>query len=161
MTRRTLFRCLAGLIPILAATLTAADGENPAEAFHAALRAHDLPRLDAMLKQGANVNIGDSTGATPLMYAASVGSADAMKLLLDHGADVDLKSNADATALMWSVTDIRKVRLLLEHRANVKAVTRRGRTALFLAALSDPSADIVRLLMAAGADTRTVDAMKM
>src|ERR1700731_1734837 len=102
MSRRTLFRCLAGLIPILAATLTAADGENPGEAFYAALRANDLPRLDAMLKQGAKVNIvGDSTGATPLMYAASVGSADAMKILLDHGADVDLKSNADATALMW------------------------------------------------------------
>jgi ankyrin repeat protein len=148
------------LLPILAATLIAADGNNPSEAFYAALRANDLPRLDAILKQGANVNIADNTGATPLMYAASVGSADAMKLLLDNGADVNLKSNADTTALMWSVTDIRKVRLLLEHRADVKTVSKRGRTALFLAALSDPSVDIVRLLMAAGADAKTVDAMK-
>jgi ankyrin repeat protein len=148
------------LLAILATTLTAADGDSP-DAFYAALRANELPRLEAMLKRGANVNISDNTGSTPLMYAASVGSADAMKLLLDNGADVNLKSNADTTALMWSATDIRKVRLLLEHRADVKAVSKRGRTALFLAALSDPSVDIVRLLIAAGADTQTVDAMKM
>jgi len=160
MTRRSSFRYSAGLLAALVTVLTAADGDNP-EAFYAALRANELPQLEAMLKRGANVNIRDNTGSTPLMYAASVGSADAMKILLDSGADVNLKSNAETTALMWSVTDIRKVRLLLEHRADVKTVSKRGRTALFLATLSDPSVDIVRLLVAAGADTRAVDAMKM
>ena len=50
-------------------------------------------------------------------------------------------NSAGATALMWSVTDIDKVRLLLARGANVKAVSERGRTALFLAARSDRSAE--------------------
>jgi hypothetical protein len=116
MTRRSGFRCVAALLPVLAAVLIGADGDSPGDAFYTALRANDLPRLVAMLKQGAslnNVNTRDNTGATPLMYAASVGSVDALKLLLAHGADVNLKSNADTTALMWSVTDIRKAREVL------------------------------------------------
>jgi ankyrin repeat protein len=105
MTRRGCFGCLAGLLlPILAAALTASDGDNP-EAFYAALRVNDLPRLEAMLKRGAHVNIRDNTGSTPLMYAASVGSADAMRLLLDNGADVNLKSNADTTAVGRRATE--------------------------------------------------------
>ena len=56
-------------------------------------------------------------GATPLMNAAAVGSVDAMKLLLDHGAGVNLTSTNGATALMWCVTEIEKVRLLLARGA--------------------------------------------
>ena len=35
------------------------------------------------------VNAADSRGTTPLMYAASIGSADAIQLLLAAGADVN------------------------------------------------------------------------
>jgi ankyrin repeat protein len=62
---------------------------------------------------------------------------------------------------MWAVNDLAKVQLLLERGANPKAVSQRGRTALSLAARSDRSADIVKLLMTAGADVRAVDAAKM
>jgi ankyrin repeat protein len=53
------------------------------------------------------------------------------------------------------------VRLLLERGADVNAVTKRGRSALLLAAMSDNSAGIVRLLMAKGADPKVVDVLKV
>ncbi len=139
----------SSLVAVLAAMLgvTATSQDTSGEAFYAAIRANDLPRLNGMLTAGANVNAKDERGITPLMYAAWVGSVDAMKRLLDHGADPNLTNSSGSTALMLSATDIAKVRLLKDRGANVNAASTRGRTALFLAAMSDPSADIVRLLI--------------
>jgi ankyrin repeat protein len=160
MNRVSIFSYFA--IVVLAAGLTfAADIDKSSDAFYAAIRANDLARLQAMLKEGADVNLRDNAGTTPLMYAAAVGSLESMKLLLDKGADSKLKNNADQTALMWSVTDAAKVRLLLDRGADVNAASKRGRTALILAALSDRSAAIVRMLMAAGANPKVVDGLQM
>ena len=152
------------LAPILAAilgvTATATAQENAGEAFYAAIRADDLPRLSGMVT-AANVNAKDERGITPLMHTAWVGSANAMRWLLDHGADPNLANSSGSTALMLSATDIAKVRLLKDHGAVVNATSTRGRTALFLAAMSDRSADIVRLLISAGADVHVVDGLKM
>lgn len=52
-----------------------------------------------LLKAGAEVNIRDSQGHSPLMEAVSENQADAVKLLLDHGADPDLLNHAGYTAL--------------------------------------------------------------
>ena len=90
-----------------------------------------------MLAGGASANHKDARGLTPLMYAAAVGSADAMKILIEKGADVNSKNAFDSTALMWSVTDINKVRMLLEPGADVNVVSKQGHTALLLAAMSD------------------------
>ena len=94
------------------------------------------------------------------MFAAAVGSTRAMTLLLDGGATVNGTNATGATALMWSATEIEKVRLLLARGADVNIASQRGRTALQLAARSDRSAAIVRLLLEAGADAKAVDASK-
>lgn len=158
-------RCqsLVPLVVLLAAMVTvpATSQESSSEAFYAAIRANDLGRLDGMLTAGADINAKDERGITPLMYTAWVGSTDAMKLLLDRGADPNLINSTGSTALMLSATEIAKVRLLIGRGANVNLASARGRTALFLAAMADRSADIVRLLIAAGADVKVVDGMKM
>ena len=51
------------------------------------------------------------------MYAAEIGSVDAMRVLIDRGADVNAQNAFGSTALMWSVSDPAKVRLLLDHGA--------------------------------------------
>ena len=66
-------------------------GRGPSgDAFYSAIRANDLATLQTLLKAGADVNATDPRGgATPLMHAAAAGSIDAMKLLLDTGANVN------------------------------------------------------------------------
>jgi ankyrin repeat protein len=91
------------------------------------------------------------------MYAAEIGSVDAMRLLIDRGADVNRQNAFGSTALMWSVSDPAKVRVLLDHGAQVNTVARSGRTALIIAAFTNPSAEVVRLLLAKGAKVDVMD----
>jgi ankyrin repeat protein len=153
-------RVFAALM-ICTSVVGAQDGGSESDAFYAAIRANDLARLDALLTGGTGPNVADPRGgATPLMYAAAVGSVDAMTRLVDRGANVNAASSSGATALMWAATDLAKVRLLLDRGADPKAVAKSGRTPLALAAQSDGSADIVRLLLSKGADVKAVDGFK-
>ena len=133
---------------------------NVSDEFYSAIRNNDLARLEGLIKAGADVNTRDNHGETPLMYAAYAGSLEGMKLLLKDGASVDTQSQSGATALIWSATDLGKVRLLIDHGANVNLATKRRRTALLVAAMSDPSAEIVKLLIEKGADPKAVDFLK-
>ncbi|HYL76718.1 MAG TPA: ankyrin repeat domain-containing protein [Bryobacteraceae bacterium] len=150
---------IAALIPAIA--IFAANTEKLSDDFYTAIRANDLAKLESMLKQGASANAKDNHDVTPLMYAAAAGSVEAMKLLIDKGADVNARNMFESTALIWSATDIKKIKLLLDHGADVNAVSKQGRTTLLLAALSDHSADIVRLLIAKGANTKVTDKLGM
>jgi ankyrin repeat protein len=142
-------------ISIFLASISSAANVN--DDFYRVIRANDLAHLRSMIAS-ADVNSKDSHGETPLMYAAAVGSVDAMKVLLSKKADVNAQTEFGATALMWSVSDSAKVRLLVSSGANVNAATKRGRTALFLAAMNDHSADIVSFLLLKGADAKALDA---
>src|SRR5687768_14558441 len=146
---------------LITIAVSAQDAGSMSDAFYIAIRANDLAKLDALLNGGANANVADPRGgATPLMYAAAVGSVEAMTRLLDKGATVNGSNSTGATALMWAATDLAKVKLLLSRGADATAASQRGRTALFSAARSDGSAAIVRLLLDAGSDVKAVDAFK-
>ena len=80
---------------------------------YAAVRANDLARLRTLIASPADANARDEQGDAPLLYAAAVGSPEAMKLLLDKGADVNAQNAFGTTALMISAVDIAKVRLLV------------------------------------------------
>jgi len=55
------------------------------------LPANDLDRLRGLLKDGTSANTKDDHGVTPVMAAAAAGSLDAMKVLLEKGADSGTK----------------------------------------------------------------------
>jgi ankyrin repeat protein len=127
------------------------------DAFYTAIRTDNAAALGELLKT-ANVNYVERRGgATPLMHAAAFGSLDTLRLLLDAGANVNAKSYAGATALMWAASQPDKVRLLVERGADVNLASEAGRTALQLAAMSGGSSDTVRLLLSKGANAKAVD----
>ena len=140
-------------LAIIASSAVAQDAEK----FYASIRANDLAGLKGLLDQGANTNTVDNRQITPLMYAAEIGSTDAMRILIDRGADVNAQNAFGSTALMWSVSDPVKVRLLIDHGADVNKVAKSGRTALIVAAFTNPSAEVVGLLLAKGAKVAVMD----
>ena len=142
---------------VLAMLAAAAMAQEPGK-FYSAIRENNLAQLRALLDQKPGLNVADDRGITPLMYAAEIGSLDAMRLLLDRGAEVNAQNAFGSTALMWSVADPAKVRLLLDHGAEVNTAARSGRTALIIAAFTNPSAEVVRLLLAKGAQVDVMDA---
>ncbi len=81
----------------------------------------------------------------------SLGSSELLKLLLDHGAEVDLQDSDGSSALMVAsgARNIEVVKLLLEHNAQVHLADKNGVTALALASASE-SPEIVRLLITHG-----------
>jgi ankyrin repeat protein len=109
----------------LFAQLGARAQTDRADGFYRAIRNNDPASLKALLRT-LDVNSRDERGETPLMYAVAFGNAEAMKSILDAGADVNAKNAFDATALIWAAGDPVKSRMLIERGADVNAKSRQG-----------------------------------
>ncbi len=92
------------------------------------------------------------------MLAVQSGDAAAVDQLLKRGADPNQTDAGGATALMWAIPDIEKVRRLVAAGANVNArSTDVGRTALLVAANYPGTVELLKLLLAHGADLHVKD----
>lgn len=92
----------------------------------------DLCKL--LIEYGIDVNMGDSNGNTPLIFASksSNGYKDICRMLLDNGANINSKNNNGYTALMWSCSERNEdiSELLITRGADVNAQAINGETAL-------------------------------
>jgi ankyrin repeat protein len=123
-----------------------------AERLMTALRDGDGPGILKLLRDDPKAaNLKGTGGATPLMYAVLYGDADAVRRLLEAGADVNARNEAGATALMWAVDDPEKTRLLLKAGADPNARSDDGRTPLLSATGRPGCGDVVKLLLDHGA----------
>ncbi len=126
-------------------------------ALHWAARLDHLELAKALLRAGADANVTNRYGVSPLSLAARAGSAPMLGLLLESGAAMPAAEAALAdgqTLLMLAARTGRvdAVQLLVARTANVNAVERRdGTTAVVWAAVGD-RAEAVRALTRAGAD---------
>ena len=83
--------------------------------------------IELLLDAGTDPSYADSNHTTTLMYAAAAGQPDAVKVLLDHGADVDPKDTTnEQTALMFASALGRDevIRVLAAAEADLDAVTK-------------------------------------
>ncbi|MFO7734985.1 MAG: ankyrin repeat domain-containing protein [bacterium] len=99
-------------------------------------------------------NLGKKVkGVAPLMKAAIEGDIDSIKLMVENGADVDVRSPDRVTPLMMAIQSENQgsAWYLLSRGADVNAVDKRGVSVLMKAVQQD-NVEIVRELLKRGAD---------
>jgi ankyrin repeat protein len=125
-----------------------------------AVKNNDIKEVRSLLDQGVNPNSYDEDSDHLLMYAALYSSIDCMTLLLEKGSDPNAKNSLDETALMWSVHDLAKMKLLIQQGANVNAKAQSGNTPLLIASVGQGKYEAVKLLLDKGADALAVNNRK-
>lgn len=151
-------RCTYALAALWTLALPASAEVKTDDVFQA-IRANDLGALESLLKNPGAANVRGRMETTPLQFAASEGSIEAMRMLIAAGADVNARNKTEATPLTLAAWDFERTKLLVEKGADVNAKATAGRTALMNAAKLESGADTVRYLMAKGADPNAVSAM--
>lgn len=112
------------------------DKTQPAgeTALASAVRSHSVACVQLLISMGADVNITDSSGATPLHLAADLGDLESARCLVECGrCVVDAATRTDLNtalhlAAQGGACDI--VRLLLQHGASPNATNARQKTPL-------------------------------
>ncbi len=146
------------LILFASAFMLAAATGDPDGQLLEAIHHGDTRGVQAALKAGAGVNARGELGTTPLMHAAAYAPIESLRVLLEAGADANAASDAGFTPLMWAASDPAKLKLLLAHKADVRARSRDGNTALILARQNGFSASVPVLLAAGAPDEDGMDA---
>ena len=93
------------------------DGET---ALHVSTRNRDLPWVGYLLKKGADPDIGDRNGDTPLILASAMGFEEAADYFITYKANVDATNRRGETALIVAVQQRRPrlIELLMKAGAN-------------------------------------------
>lgn len=127
-------------------------------ALHWAVRWDDVEMAAALIRAGANAQIANRDGATPMFLAAMNGSGPMIETLLKAGVDPNapVLSRGETALMMASRTGrLDAVKLLLSHGSRVDATENlRGTTALMWAAEQGHTA-VVQLLLDSGAVVNT------
>lgn len=115
----------------------------------------DPSRVQRLLDRGANVNIRDHKGKTPLHRSSQAGFVEITTLLLSHGADLEAIDAKGCTPLFDAAQHGRRRldELLIEHGANLHHTEERGETALFAAARGGHS-EVFEYLVSVGSDVQ-------
>jgi len=103
------------------------------------------------------INTPNKSGYTPLIIAGYRNQLEAVKVLLDLGANVNAISE-DGTVLTAACykSNTALVKILLEQHADVNVKNNAGTTPLMFAIMAE-NEEIVKLLIENKADTQTID----
>lgn len=114
-------------------------------ALHIVTARRDLTWMSFMLGKGANPNLRDARGQTPLVLAASAGFVEGVELLLGQGARVDDPDSAGETPLISAVhrKDVGLMRVLLKAGADPDRADNSGRSARDYARLTSGGRNLV------------------
>src|SRR5215471_5074775 len=131
------------------------DGTRP---IHWAVYRVDYELLDALMAKKANVNVTNEFGSAPLAEAVKLADARMVKALLDAGAKPEAPNPDGETALMLAIKtgELPIVEMLIKAGANVNTIEKfHNQTPLMYAAAASRNAgEMVKLLLAKGADIK-------
>lgn len=146
------------IVVLLTWFLLVAGGNGEESALIEAVCRNDIKQVEALTNSGVNVNAKDPrSNLAPLHLATISGYAEIVRILLENGADPNIKGFFDKTPLHFM--DIEKfpekgteiIELLIAHGANLDARDAAGATPLMTAVVRQDDA-LARLLVEKGGD---------
>ncbi|HXK50025.1 MAG TPA: ankyrin repeat domain-containing protein [Clostridiales bacterium] len=127
--------------------------------LHQAMYANNPEIVELLIKRKAPLNVIDSNGSTPLMIAVNRGSVDIAQLLLNNGADPDIKDTAygrSALHIAASKGYDKIAALLISEGADVNITEKNGQTPLY-SALYHGNDRIAKLLIKNKAENKVIN----
>jgi hypothetical protein len=119
-----------------------------------AIERNDLPAVRASLQQGADVNLKDADGWTPVLRASLTRrSVETIRILVSKGADLSARDPFGRSPVIlaaWS-GDVEVLRLLIDNGADVNATDKTQSESALIAAARRGNAKQVMTLLSAGA----------
>ncbi len=121
--------------------INARDISSGETALHIVTQRRDATWIRFLTQRGANPNIRDKRGISPLMAAVQLGFNEGVEALIGAGASVDVGSDTGETPLISAVhrRDIVLMRILLEAGADPERRDNSGRSARDYAQLAGSS----------------------
>ncbi|KAH9559475.1 hypothetical protein CY35_06G060800 [Sphagnum magellanicum] len=126
-----------GMGPVFSSLAMSEEGigeEGTLEAIHACAREGDLQGLSQLLDLGIPVDLKESHGRTPLIWAADRGQLSAVEILLAKGAEINAQDIEGQTALHYATVCEQEAvaKYLAEHGADANIADKEGTTPLKL-----------------------------
>lgn len=111
--------------------INARDVSTGETGLHYVVQRRDLVWTRWLLQEGANPNIADRNGVTPLITAIQLNFIDGVEALLEGGAQVDIANRTGETPLIFAVhaRNIDLIEVLLEAGADPDRSDNAGRSA--------------------------------
>ncbi len=136
--------------------VNARDLASGQSALHYVVQRRDATWVRFLLQKGANPNLSDKSGLTPVQLASQLGFAEGLEALVKAGANVDVGDATGETPLIAAIhrRDTGMVKLLLEHGANADRTDNSGRSARDYARLMGPSSPMLATIDSADASKK-------
>ncbi|XP_076277120.1 uncharacterized protein LOC143207476 [Lasioglossum baleicum] len=121
--------------------------------LHRAVKWKQLRMAKLLINYGANVNVKDGKGTTPIVDAIKNGTTEMIELLLHNGADIKEHPELLYTAVMNN--NLKVTKLLLKYGADTRS--RKSRTPLLCTATENENLEIIECLLWHGIDINASD----
>ncbi|WAT17590.1 ankyrin repeat domain-containing protein [Aurantiacibacter sp. MUD11] len=111
--------------------INARDLTSGETGLHITVARRDITWTNFLLQEGANPNIADNSGRTPLIAAAQVGFVEGVRSLIAHGARVDVANRTGETPLIFAVLsgNLDLIEVLVTNGADPDRADNTGRSA--------------------------------